>query len=488
MYDSDHAPRAPFCTARVLGAGPGLAALLVLGLLPPAALAGGFEVGVNGARATARGGAFTVRADDPTAIDHNPGGLSKLHGTHLTLSHNTVHSRLTFTRAESVVAQPELSDPGSPNPLAPVTNQAAWFALGGMLVAVTDFGLKDFTFALGAYGPSAAGKQRYDVKGGSRWMLTELDAVIVYYSAAIAYGRSNWGVGVTLQLAHQPETRLGLVVDGTTGGPQSPYYSAADVLATIELAAPPAFTAIAGAWWRPVDSIELAVSGRVMPAHLDATGDVALTNTPGGAQFSAKQLEVENSSAALSLVIPPTLKAGVRYIHLDAGREVFDVELNVVYERWSMLENYTVDLEGTIKLFAAAQAPDVIIAKNWNDTVAVRLGGTYHASKALGISLGGYYESAAVPVNYSHLDFPSFARVGLGAGVEVHVGDVDLTLAYAHVFQETRVVDERYGKVYQQRPIAECPDNCDGFDPLPANAGKFETGFSTVSLSGTYRF
>jgi len=363
-----------------------------------------------------------------------------------------------------------------------------------MFVAATDFGLEDFTFAIGAYGPSAAGSQSYDVRGGSRWMLTELDAVMVYYSAAVAYGKSNWGVGMTLQVAHQPSTRLALVVDGTTGGAQSPYSSAADVLATIDLSAPPTFSAIIGAWWQPQalrtarGFWEFAVSARVLPVSFKSTGDVTMSNTPGGSQFSASQLEVSDSSAALDLVLPPVVRAGLRYVHLSGGRELFDIEFNAVYERWSMLDSYNLDLEGTINLFAAAEAPDVIIAKNWQDTLALRLGGTYNVTETFGVSLGGYYESAAVPVNYSHLDFPSFARVGLGIGVQGQAFGLQWSVAYAHVFQETRDVDERYAKVLQQRPIAECPEGCDGFDAVPANAGLFETGFSTISVSLSYGF
>ncbi len=477
------------------GRGPSSTTIVAMGvvvglalLAPNLGFAGGFEFGVNGSRATSRGGAFTVRADDLTAIDHNPGGLSRLHGTHLTLSHNTVYADVSFTRAESVVPQSPSLESGSPNPLAKTSNETPLFALGGMFVAATDFGLHDFTFAVGAYGPSAMGKQRYDVKGGARWMLTDIEAIIVYYSAAIAYGRETWGVGVTLQLAHQSATSLSLVVDGTTGGDQLPYSSPTDVLATIDLSAPPTFTAIVGAWWRPIDAIEVAVSGRVMPARMNAVGDVTLSNTPGGAQFNDKQLEVENSSAALTLVIPPTAKAGVRYRHMQGKTEVFDVELNVVYEAWSMLKSYDVNLEGDIKLFASHKAPDIKIEKNWQDTVAVRLGGSARLNEMLSFSAGGFYETAAVPVNYSHLDFPSFARIGLAVGVQAKVGALDLSMALGHIFQETRIVDEAYGQVFQQRPIADCPEHCDGFDRVPVNAGKFESGFSTLSVSASYAF
>jgi long-subunit fatty acid transport protein len=461
--------------------------------VPGIALAGGFEVGVNGALATARGGAFTVRADDVTALAHNPAGLLKLRGTHLQLSHNTVHAPATFTRAVTDI--PHGANPAGTDPNAPVSNESPWFALGGLAMASTDFGLENWTFAAGLYGPSASGSQRWPETGGQRYMLTQLDVMLVYYSVAAAWGkRDHYGLGLTLQMAHQPQTNLKLVVDGTTGGDLAPYYNATDVVSEIRLSAPPAFTAIAGGWWRLDDHWELGASGRVVPAYLRGSGDFTLANTTTGSKFSAAQLAVAGSAARLDLVIPPTAQVGVRYRGLDGARERWDLELNAVYEAWSMLQDYKVDLDGTIKLFAAAEAPTVVIAKNWRDTFALRLGGSYHlAELPLSLSAGSFVETGAVPQNYSHLDFTSFNRLGLGAGVTGHFGPLDLQLSYAHVFQEDRTVSEAYGKVYQQRALAMCPDSCKGpggvrYDGVPANAGKFETAFDFLSVSAVWRF
>ncbi len=478
---------------RVLGthlrsrAWPALLATLVL--MPATVSAGGFELPDNGARAVSRGSAFSVRADDLTAIAHNPGGLSRLRRRHLLSSLYIIHAPMRFTRAASAVPQNDSNDPGSTEPLAPVENQTPWFALGGMFVASTDFGLDGWTFAIGAYGPNAAGSQKWDVRGGQRWMLVELEALIVYYSLAVSYGKQDkWGVGATFQIAHQPQTKLSLVVDGTPGGAQNPYYSPTDVLATISLAAPPAPTLIVGGWVRPIPSLEFGISGRVVPVNLDASGDITLENTPGGSKFSDSQLAVEGSAARLRLLLPPTARAGVRYRHLEGDKERFDVELNVVYEAWSMLDRYNVELDGIIKLFASHEAPDVTIEKRWKDTFSVRLGGTYNLDAPLSLSAGAFYETGAVPNAYTHLDFPSFDRLGLAAGVSGNVGNLTWTVAYSHIFQETRKVDEAYAKVYQQRPISECPDGCDGYDPVPANAGTFESSYDIFAVSAAYRF
>lgn len=463
-----------------------LGIVVALAVVPaPPALAGGFEIPDNGTMSTSRGGAFTVRADDPTAIAHNPGGLSRLSGTNILLNETLTWRHVTFSRAPT--GMPETVDYGS-DPLAPAENQKPLFPLGLMFVATSDFGLDDWTFGVGVYGPSASGAAKYPVDGGQRYMLTGLDSTMLYISAAVAYGHEDcFGVGVTLQYVMAPEVKMRMVVDGSPFGVLNPYYSGNDVEAVLVLSDMASFSALIGGWWRPLPELEVALSGRVVPIYLNTEGTFALHNVPGQTVFTEDRLHVTDSKAQLDLVLPPTARLGLRYRFLDdVGAEVFDVELDVVYEAWSMMERYHVKVDGQINLFAGAEAPDVIIEKRWQDTVSVRLGGTWAVlGDDLGISLGGFWESGAVPNNYEHLDFLSFDRFGLGLGVRGKIGPMILTAAYQHVFQEDRTVTEANSKVYQVRPLDPCPEACDGgkgWSGVPSNAGTFESGYDMLSL------
>jgi len=458
-------------------------------LFSATATAGGFEIPDNGAQSVSRASAFTVKADDLTALAHNPGGLMRGKGLRVLYSHNVVHAPAKFTRAPTSLAHGD--NPAGTDPNATVENQTPWFGLGGMFVAAHDFGLENWCFAVGFYGPSAAGHQEWPISGGQRYMLTKLDVIMVYGSAAIAYGvRDRFGLGLTLQVAYQPKTELTLVIDGQTGSDLSPYYASNDVEATIKLNAKPTLTAIAGGWLRLSDNWELGASGRILPIRMDGTGDIALQKTPTGAQFTPSQLAVTGSAARLQLILPPTAKIGLRYRGMEGSVERFDVEVNFVYEAWSMLKDYKVELDGKINLFAAVEAPDVTIAKRWKDTLSLRLGGTYNlAAMPLSLSAGAYYETGAVPNNYTNVDFMSFDRFGVGGGVRFAVAsDVDVTLAYNHIFQADRTVTEEFGKVLQQRPISPCPQGCDGYDGVVANAGKFESSFDIISASAQIHF
>lgn len=465
-----------------------IAAALLAAALPVAAAAGGLEIPEHGVRALARGGAFTARADDPTAVALNPGGLSKLRGFHFIWSHNLVWAHSRFARAASVVPPPPDQPAPAADPLTPVENERPLFPLGALLAATHDFGLDGWTFGLSVYGPNNTGHQEWPVTGGQRYLLTELDAFMAFYGASVAWGGPTFGVGATLQWADLAHLRYGLVVDGTTAPERSPYQSSTDVEATIEVADRFAPTALLGAWWRPAPWLELGLSGRVLPVRFEAEGDFELANVPGSAVFTPDQLHVAGSSAAFDLTLPPTARFGVRYRHLDGAEERFDLELDVVYEAWSFVDAYDLDLEGRIVLFADEEARDTAIEKRWRDTFGVRLGGTWAAIPGrLRVSAGGFWEQGAAPRNYTHLDFPATDRFGLGGGFEVRVGElggltVDLMAAYSHIFATEVIVDERYAKVFQQRPLAPCPAACGGLDGVPANAGRFRTSYDTLSL------
>ena len=152
-----------------------IAASVLSFVLAAPAHAGGFEIPDNGVFALGRGGAFLVRADDPTALMWNPGALVKLKGTHLLYDHALVFDHSRFTRAATDL--PEGRDYGF-DPLAPVENDDTLFALGGALILATDLGLADWAFAVGFYGPSAHGAKSFPTEGGQRYLLTSLEALL----------------------------------------------------------------------------------------------------------------------------------------------------------------------------------------------------------------------------------------------------------------------------------------------------------------------
>ena len=79
------------------------------------ALAGGFEYPANGTRALGRGGAFYARADDPTAVLHNPAALARMSGVQLQLGGNATFFKGCIDRINPDNPTENQDDPSEAN-------------------------------------------------------------------------------------------------------------------------------------------------------------------------------------------------------------------------------------------------------------------------------------------------------------------------------------------------------------------------------------
>ncbi|HLT39997.1 MAG TPA: outer membrane protein transport protein [Enhygromyxa sp.] len=449
---------------------------LPLTLTPREAAAGGFEVPDQGARAVGRGGAYAVGAADLTALHYNPGKLAGLGGTRILYSHNLLFHRTSFQRA--TLSDAWGADAGTDFGLA--ENRDQLFPLGGFGVVGSDFGLKNWMFALGAYGPSAIGRHDYAAYGPQSFMLTKMDVVVIYYSLAVAWQLpKKFGVGVTLQYVDLPRMNYGLVVDSTPTSTLEPLPDDAStqLITDLQLKDRVGFTALLGLWGRPHPRLELGVGGRLIPVKMKAKGGVATDKTT---------LLSDDVSAELQFQLPVQLRGGLRYLHPlrkddpDAG-ERFDIEVDLFWENWSQIDAYRMDFEGAIN---GQPIADQLIPKNWRDTFSVRLGGDVNLLDGhLTLRTGGYYETGASHPDFAHLDFPSFNRGGVGGGITGSYRGVALTVGYMHIFQQPQESTELSAKYFQVRPLAGCPDRCDGLSGVPANAGVFRSNMDILALS-----
>lgn len=443
------------------------------------AVAGGFEVPDVGARAAGRGGAFVVGASDLTAIHYNPGAMAKFRGTTIVYNHNLVFHDLRFDRA--TLSDAWGADAGTEFPQA--RNRERFFGLGAFAVVATDFGLDDWTFSAGLYGPSAIGRHDFSDYGPQSFVLTDMDVIVAYYTLGAAWKlRDVFGIGATVQYVDLIRMRYAMVTSADAPGTRLdpvPDSESSQLVTELDLKDRTAATAQLGLWVRPHPRIEIGAASRFVPVFL---------HPEGGVNVDKETLVSDDVRAAMDLVLPATARAGIRYIHphRSGTHELFDVELDVFYENWSAIDAYDIEFDGRLN---GQEIRDLRIEKNWNDTVSVRLGGDIAVLPPyLTVRAGGFWESPAAPENYSHLDFPSFQRGGVGAGVTGGYRGVYLTVGFMHVFQEQREIDELHGKVYQQRPIAPCPETCDGLSGVPANAGTFRSRYELLNVGLEVRF
>jgi long-chain fatty acid transport protein len=481
---------------------PKRALLIVAALLfvaPVSAIAGGPEIADQGARATGRGGAMTVKADDPSAIYYNPAGLALQRGTGFLLSNRMLYTDIEFRRArtldwsDATHGVPRLVD------FEHVRNEVPWTWLSPMAAVTSDFGLEDWTFAVGTYAPNAAGHLKYPRFGPQRYMMTEQDVIMLYYNASVAWKYKDlFGVGLSLQYVDVPRFNFSVVVDGNIS-PRHVYPDSSpfDMHVAIRGENRFGFTGILGAWVKPIRGLEIALAGRFLPIHVrtDSTLDVTADNLASDEPVKVLKGSVEDNRVAFEITFPTQLRGGIRWYLEEGGRELADIELDVQWEMWSQNSRYLLDAGVTTEL--AGQRVDidqVAIPREFIDTVSIRLGGDVQVIPGrLWLRAGGFYESPAVRPAYAYLDALSFHRLSPSAGLTLRVLGADLSVAYNWVFQTPAVVTEEEARVYQQVPGSLCQppymdkDVCEehylGKPSAPANAGTYLSTFHAVNAS-----
>ena len=483
-----------------------LAVLLAAGLLPSVARGAGYFAGSRGARAAGRGGAFTAGADDLSAVMFNPARLTEIGGKLvIQVGNRFSYNAVDYTR------DPTLDWGQLQNGVPPyvefraVHNQAPWQLLDPLIGAASNLGLRDWTFALAAYAPPGIGREQFPIDGGQRYMMVSREAVILNYTASAAWRyRDRFGVGVSLQWIHVPRLSYSLMIDGNTLPREvNPVASELDMLATVSGSDPFTLNAILGAWYRPLPFLELGVSGQVIPTQIETHSRLSVA--PESSRITeAVELTRDGRPAddvKLTLPLPLTARAGVRYIHLRGGRPLFDLELNVGYESWSRVKQFTVDGNG-LQANLLAQRINVgliEVDKRWRDTISVHLGGDVIVIPGRLTLRGGlFYETAVANRSHAHVDFVSGSQRGVAAGASFFVRHVEVAIAYEFRQQPAIRVGEGDAKVYQEAPGSRCqgdflsPDNCHPQyfgQPAPAvNAGTYAAHSHIALLDLLYRF
>jgi long-chain fatty acid transport protein len=475
--------------------------LLAAAVAPPAFADGGYYTGALGPRAAGRGGAFVARADDVTAVSINPAGLADLDGTVIQVGNQFSYYGYDYTRA------PTLDYGQSPTPSQPtvfdkVHNGTPWQAALPFIGISSRLGLRDWAFALAAFAPPGTSKEQFPLDGGQRYLMVDRQAIILNYAASAAWRFHDlFGVGVTLEWIAVPRLDYSLVINANPAqGSVNPVSSMYDILAETTGSDPFTFNAIVGAWFRPSPSLQFGLAGQIVPANIVTHSTLTLTALDPallGTIATTRNGNIAND-VTVTLPLPLLVRGGGRYRHLAAGRELFDVELDVEYETWSRAKAFTVEstVDGKSLVatpMMAAGSPvsigTITVPKQWKNVLSVKLGGDFNlVPERWTLRAGVYYETAAAPSAYANVDFAAGAQLGgaLGTSLLLHAWEVALT--YQLRYQPSFTVAEADARVYQQTPGGSCTAPSSDPNVCNVNAGSYAATSHHVSLALIYRF
>ncbi len=507
---------------------------------PSAAFAGGMSIPGAGPQAQARAGAFAAKADDPTAMAHNPAGFAKHSGTTVLLGGNFVDYDMRFARAgryEASLGDNQRDYEGLDYPVVEDQSRAKLgigeFALIPTVIVVTDFGRPELPFrvAFGLFTPQGYSPRKFaetvDVgtidraPSPQRYDIIEQDAAAALPSIAIGYSvsdkldvglRASWGFA-SIKGRKSVWSFRNYEEDPTQ-----------ESIFTIDAKDNfiPAFGL--GALYRPTSYLEFgfnylsqaAIKSKGTGNSVVNSGNLSdVTTVPVDDRFvGCNTGGVEGAlKACLDLIIPRMATIAGRYIWRDTrGDEKADVELDVRWEQWSASANTRIIVDGQVSVggdafFPLNPAPN---RHGFRDVFSFRLGGHYSipvGKNKLILRGGAAYDTAAAPDSWTRADLDGKARTTLATGIAFELSRFRIDLGVG-------VVLERDITVAQCAP----PDGpnfanqgCDGqgdekvvdrvspdpTQPLqgplnqiqsPFNAGKYESGYRLVSIGLTTWF
>jgi long-chain fatty acid transport protein len=408
------------------------------------------EVGDNGAEAMGRGGAFVAKADSPAAINYNPAGFAKLRGWQTVVSANMVYAPLDFQRAG------RFSSSNGDGLYPTVQNNKALFVVPMQFALTTDFNyFKRLTLAVGAYGPSAVGRQfdsavrvgsaelaapqRFDTTSGTEGSL------ILFPTVGFGYRiHEKVDLGLTFQWA-LTSLKMGTLATVGAACPDNPEDPSCDVAIDLEGKDWFAPSGSAGILVRPFRGLELGGMVR-LPSTSEMTGKAKVSFGPGVQKLAGymqkKMLDPEEPTVQITNSYPWMFRLGARYAWLTGDEEKADIEINLTYERWSSTSKKLVQIDAV-----SLGKPLEPVAQDWKlkDTMSVRVGGAYRFRLASNINLtlraGAFAETESTAVSDTSLTILGPQRLGLTGGLGLKWGAVSVDVAYAHLFFPDRVVE-----------------------------------------------
>jgi long-subunit fatty acid transport protein len=402
--------------------------LCTTALAASSAWAAGITFGENGARALMSGGAFTAEADDLTALQHNPAGLTQLSGFHFGLDGEVLNHQITFVR----------KDPGgSTPPVNPVSNSGGPFFLPNVALGYgAQLGGRAFTVALGVYGPPGVGRYAFPEPNYNkdpadafvetprkfapqRYTLIRSETSIVYPSLAAAYQlHPRLSLGGTLQyVTGRFQLRQAIYSGLTEPRRQSEEEPDFDSLVDVDLAGVGGITGVVGVLYRPLDRLSVGASVRP-PFRVTARGTLKVALGENATAFGAR-VQPEDPKAELWLPQPLQARLGVRFL----ATERLGFNADFVFEGWSAMKQITLTpLDVSIQLGndPPTKLEPFQIQKSWRDTYSVRGGVTYTFDFGLRARAGAAADA------YTTIDFLHFTRVFVTGGVGYRVGPIEL--------------------------------------------------------------
>lgn len=435
--------------APLAAAAPVSACLL---LAPRSAQAGGFYVPEQGARSVGMADAVAAAPGEVSGIFHNPASLSTVGALSTEVGGLLVAPSFTFFRRPA-------TDPFAPSPaqatidFAPSKNNNKLGAVPFMGIA-SNLGVDNLGVGLGVYVPFGADLS-FPVDGAQREVVTSIALQSIHVTPTVAYrffNRFSVGVGVSYvnsSFTLEQRNATPFILGSPNDFPSPPASSEGPtrIQATDSLK----FSASFGVLYSDPDDRFSIGASLMAPTNLDLRGTASVSNpnitAMNDAQGNPLPAGQRTDNVAVSIPLPAIGRFGV--LVKPTARVAIEADVN--YQAWSSTQSETIFFQHHYPLFPqpGAQMNDIVLERNYHDTVSLRLGTEVTPLDSprtpLKLRAGVLFDQS--PIDDRHFDLltPDSDKWGIsgGAGYVLKLADkvwLGLDLAYLHVFYAERDV------------------------------------------------
>ena len=378
-----------------------LLALLSL-MIAGAALASGFSLFEQGAKATALGGAFAATADDPSAIFYNVAGLAQQR--HLTF----------FAGATAISFANEFRGDPSDEFTSGATGSYKRHIFVPPNAYVTVPIANNLTFGIGVMTPFGL-RTNWENPWIGRFVSRDANIKVLSVEPALAWqtgdGRVAVGVGAEYRRAHIILHRN----NAPTGTGLNPFTGRIVDVADVYLASKwnTAWGYNVGVLFKPSDMWRIGAAYR-SDMDINFKGDATFTQIPtGNAQLDAlvKAGLPPNQAISTTLPFPATAIVGVAM----SPTVNTSIEVDLTRTTWSRFKSLDV---------AFSQTPAVNLSRpqNWKDTSSYRIGVNHAATSVWDVRFGALYDQNPQPTEVVSPLLPDADREGITFGFGHHRG------------------------------------------------------------------
>lgn len=388
--------------------------VLMAGLLIPSspAFAAGFQINEHSALNTGMASSVVATVDDPSAIFHNPAGLTRIEGTE-------------FQAGTSlIVPHGQYSGPGLPGTGGPVENQDLVNDPVPVPYVYAARALSDKAYVgLGFYLPYGSGLEwRNPDQFVGRTQIRELSLRTFYFTPSVAL-KLNEMISVAVGVSLVPATLLLRRELGATDT-QEPLFPSGSLVEVSGTAF--GVGANAGVQLTLIDYLKIGFTYK-SAVDLSFSGEANFT-VPSDAPLDIRSTFPDQTGTG-DITIPHTFGLGIGW---EQGP--LTVEVGGQLTLWESYDELRLNFD------AGLPTPSSASPRDWENVFLVRIGAEYRVGD-LALRLGGGYDVSPVPQTTADFTLPDNDRIFYSAGAGYDFGPIRADLSYMGLWLQERELD-----------------------------------------------